>query len=371
MEYQVYNGTGSNYSSDNGSPGPYPGMPPRPPMPVDVLLDFKKYAYVITCAVGILGNILIYIVFTRTKLKKPSTSRYLAAAAVADSGYLLAVMFVKLGEFHKFRFHQLIGPCQIITFGEHAFSFLSRWYLTAVIVEKYIGVMWPRKKSEMCTVFRAKCVIICIAILGIVCYLYVTLFVGVSGNPPQCKLYGDDFSALETWAVLSKFDTIFNFVLPYLIMLILTMPIGFLTWQYHKRSVTTSETFLRRRRGQSNEGKEFKTTPLLILLSCCTLILCTPSSALRLKDFTNPFMGKRPNETDILLMGLFHYFAVLNSAIKIFVYIVASISFARELGTVFCAVRKLWKRSDSNELQTRHVLKEADEHFVISTEGTV
>lgn len=366
MNYQVYNT--SDFNSTNGED--YLTMPPRPPMPNDVLLEFKKYAYVITCVIGILGNILIYIVFTRTKLKKPSTSRYLAAAAVADSGYLLAVMFVKLEQFHKIRFHQLVGPCQIITFSEHAFSFLSRWYLTAVIVEKYIGVIWPRKKSEMCTVFRAKCVIICIAILGIVCYLYVTWFVGVFGDPPTCHLFIDNLAVVETWSFLSKLDTIFNFVLPYLIMFMLTIPIAWRTWEYHKRSMT-SERYLRRRRGPTNEDKEFKTTPLLIVLSCCTLILCLPSSALRLRDFTHQYRGGPPSDTIILMMGLFHFFVVLNSAIKVFVYILASFTFAKELGLLFCVVRKLWRRSDSNELQTRHVLKEGEEVFVKSTEGTV
>ena len=333
------------------TPRPPPPPPPPPPQPSEVLISFKKYAYLITCVVGILGNIIIFFVFTRTKLKKPSTARYLAAAAVADSGFLLVVMCIVLEDSYKVRVHSVIGPCQLITFGDHAFSFLSRWYLTAVVIEKYIGVMWPRKKSKMCTVFRAKCVIICLAIIGIVCYLYTTWFVGVVGSPPSCHLFYDVKRVYESWKILTKLDAVVNFVIPYLILLILTCLISYRSWEFHSRSMTASERFLRRRRVTTPEDKEFKTTPLLILLATSTLILSIPNSGMRILSITDNF---RPTTPIIFMMTLFHYFVVLNSAIKICIYLIASNAFARQIGKTFCLLKNVWKKTDDSELQTRH-----------------
>ncbi|XP_045195631.1 somatostatin receptor type 2-like [Mercenaria mercenaria] len=331
--------------------------PPPPAPPKDVLLNFKKYAYIITCVIGIIGNIIIFFVFTRTKLKKPSTARYLAAAAVADSGFLLVVMCVNLEEFYKIRVHSVIGPCQLITFGDHAFSFLCRWYLTAVIIEKYIGVMWPRKKTKMCTVFRAKCVIISLAIISIVSYLYMTWFVGVYGDPPVCRLFYSNKQVLESWKILTKMDSIVNFVVPYLTIFLLTCLIAYRSWEYHRRSMTASERFLRRRRVTTPEDKEFKTTPLLILLAMSTLILSIPNSAMRILAFSDDF---RPTESTMMMMHLFHYFVVLNSAIKICIYLIASNAFARQLGRSFCMLKSVLKKSDDSELQTRHITEKMD-----------
>lgn len=336
------------------TPGP-PLLPP--PQPRDLLFEFKKYAYLITCVIGIVGNIIIFFVFTKTKLKKPSTARYLAAAAVADSGFLLVVMCINLDLFYSIRMHRLVGPCQLITFGDHAFSFLSRWYLTAVIIEKYIGVMWPRKKSKMCTVFRAKCVIICLAIISIVCYLYVTWFVGVFGNPPVCNVFFSNKQVVESWKILTKMDAVINFIVPYLTIFVLTCLIAYKSWDYHRRSLTASERFLRRRRVTTPGDKEFKTTPLLILLASCTLILSVPNSISRVLMFSDSF---RPTEVSLLIMNLFHYFVVLNSAIKICIYLISSNAFARELGKTFCLITKVWKKTDDSELQTRHITANMD-----------
>ena len=342
MEYfSGFNETFFNFSLFNETWLLFPPPPLQPPGQSDILVYFKKYAYLITCIVGILGNIIIFLIYTRTKLKKPSTSRYLAAVAVADSGFLLVVMCVNLEEAYRIRVHTVIGPCQLITFGDHAFSFLSRWYLTAVIVEKFIGVMWPRKKTKMCTVFRAKCVIICLAIMGIVCYLYTTWFIGVYGDPPVCRLIYSNKQVRESWKVLSKLDAIINFVVPYLTIFNCTWMIIFGSLELRKRSRS-----LRPRRAASPAMKEFKTTPLLIMLAICTLILSVPNSVMRILAISDDFM---PTMTSMLLMTLFHYFVVLNSAIKFGIYLLASNTFARQVARLFCSVKMVCKKSNSSE----------------------
>lgn len=341
----------------------YPRGPP-PPMPRDVLESFKKYALIITSVAGMIGNILVFYVFTKTKLKRPSTARYLAATAIADTGYLLTILSINISRY--IRIHETPGLCQIISFGQYSFPFLIRWYLTSVVVEKFIGVIWPRKKSQMCTAFRAKCVIISLAITSIVCYLYVTYFFMAFEDPPMCSLI---FELVEAWQILTRIDAVVNFAIPYIVMFVLTVFIALKSWQYRKRSMTAGERFLRRRRVTTAEDKEFKTTPLLILLVTCTLLLCVPNSVSRLKELSPDF---RPSitETSILVAGLFHYFEVLNSAIKIFIYLVSSSTFARQLANLFCLIFHSRERNDTSELRNR-VTTSARDSDIIATEGVV
>lgn len=347
---------------------PSGGMPPMPPP--DLLESFKKYALVITSVIGMVGNAIVFYVFTRTKLKKPSTARYLAATAVADTGYLLTIFLINLSKYNKVGIHGAPGLCQLISFGQNAFPFLVRWYLTAVVVEKYIGVMWPRKKSQMCTVFRAKCVVISLAIMSIVCYLYLTYFFFAAENPTGCVLI---LQLLEAWHILSRMDAVINFAIPYIIMFLLTCLISYRTWQYRRRSMTASERFLRRRRVTTPEDKEFKTTPMLILLVVFTLAFCVPHSVIRLSSLSPHFQPAR-TASGLMMAGLFHYFEILNSAIKIFIYTISSNSFARQLANLFCVFGRSWKKSDTSELQNRHITNQdgsVAKTVATSTEGTV
>ncbi|XP_052807624.1 pyroglutamylated RF-amide peptide receptor-like [Mya arenaria] len=348
------NETGTNITTLTSPEQMPPMMPPQPP--TDPLLEFKKYALIITNIIGILGNFLVFYVFTRTKLKRPSTSRYLAATAIADSGYLMTVMLVSMTQHNNMRIQNRVGMCQLVQFGQHAFPFLIRWYLTAVVVDKYIGVMWPRKKSKMCTVFRAKCVIISLAIMAIVCYLYVTwFFVSYDIEPPVCSINWADKRVKDSWTILTRMDAIVNFVFPYIIMFSLTCLIAYRSWQYHQHSMSAGERFLRRRRVTTPEDKEFKTTPLLILLVSFSLLLCIPNSTSRLRELSSSDFRPQITETTLMINGLFFYFEVLNSAIRIFIYILASNSFTRQLGKIlFCTHRCKKKKSDNRELQSCH-----------------
>lgn len=356
-----------NFSAVNSTPPSRPIFLDFPMRPPDPLASFNKYAPLITSVVGILGNLVIIYVFTKTKLKRPSTARYLAATAVADTGYLFTILLINLSRYHDAVIHYTAGLCQVISFGGHAFPFLIRWYLTALVIEKYIGVMWPRKKSHMCTVFRAKCVIISLAILSIVCYLYITYFFVAMDFPPSCIIIWQLF---PTWQILTRMDAVVNFAFPYIIIFFLTCLITYRTWQYRKRSMTASERFLRRRRVTTAEDKEFKTTPLLILLVVCTLALCVPNSVVRLSELS-PNFKPSTSTSEIFIQGLFHYLELLNSAIKVLIYSVSSLSFAKQLRIIFCGCCNSWRKSDSRELQDSRATNQNESVESTFTEGIV
>ena len=355
---------------------PRPPMPP-PPLGYPPLYHFRKYAYPITIALGIVGNTFIFFIFTRTKLKRPSTSRYLAAVAIADSGFLCTALFTNLFHYHNVHIENNVGPCQLIQFGNYVFTFLSTWYLTAVIVEKYIGVSWPRKKTRLCTIFRAKCVIIGLAVLSLVCYLYITWFFGVvplQQGGKACILFTSDPGIANAWNTLTRMDAIINFAIPYIIILIMSCLIAYRTWEYRKISRSAGERFLRRQRLTTPADKEFKTTPLLLLLALTTLIFCSPNNVSSMKRvFYSDKRNFRPTLEEMYIFTIFHYLYVVNDSMKILVYITASSAFVNEIAELFCGCKRLLFRQDSGRDSNELVENGRNDTKTVatSTEGIV
>ena len=320
-----------------------------PPLPSSQVLQFQQYAYVIMNPVGIVCNLFVFYIFTKTKLKGNSTARYLAATAIADSGFLLARMVINLNEFNIPIYHQR-GVCQLVTFGQHAFPFLIRWYLCCAVVDQFIGINWPRKKPKMCTVFRAKCVVISLAMMAIVCYLYVTWFFYANHYKSigivQCTLAWDDIKVLRSWLILTKMDAVVNFCLPYILMLILTCLIAVRWWICPRSSLTTGEVIPQRRCASTPEPNEFKTTKLIVITASVSITLCAPNCVQRLRELDPTFRPSSPDAAIIMI-----YFEVLSSCIRMFIYTFCSHRFARQVGKIFtCLCRKLNIMKDNSAL---------------------
>ncbi|ESO84011.1 hypothetical protein LOTGIDRAFT_97727, partial [Lottia gigantea] len=117
------------------------------------------YIFPIIVVLGSIGNILAYLVFTRTKFRKVSSVRYLAAIAVTDTGFLWTFFLTNLQLYYQKPLLTYVGVCQLVMFLNYGFTFLSIWYMVALVVDRFIALYFPLKKPSMCTVFRAKLVI--------------------------------------------------------------------------------------------------------------------------------------------------------------------------------------------------------------------
>lgn len=86
---------------------------------------------------GLIGNILSLLVFNTTKLRRLSSSAYLSALALSDSGFLLCVLLLWIDTLNVSIFHRPI-LCQTLVYLTFIFSFLSVWIVNVLTLELYV-----------------------------------------------------------------------------------------------------------------------------------------------------------------------------------------------------------------------------------------
>ena len=138
--------------------------------------DFLTHYYTPALVlIGSTGNILSVFVFFRTKLRKLSSSYYLAALGISDTCFLLGA-FVSWLNYYNINIYNQDYYCQFFTYISGLCSFLSVWFVVAFTIERFIAVIYPLKRQIICTVKRA-CTVLCVliiigCIINIPCLIY-------------------------------------------------------------------------------------------------------------------------------------------------------------------------------------------------------
>ncbi|KAL1459128.1 hypothetical protein WDU94_011135 [Cyamophila willieti] len=74
------------------------------------------------------------------------------------------------------------GWCQTLVYLSSVFSFLSVWLIVAFTVERFIAVQYPLHRPHICTVARAKTVILCLTAASFLLHVYCFLTAGLVTN---------------------------------------------------------------------------------------------------------------------------------------------------------------------------------------------
>ncbi|XP_041369740.1 FMRFamide receptor-like isoform X1 [Gigantopelta aegis] len=167
------------------SEGPYQNItqpPPQPPAPnmcgfkppqeewekmVSFYLSGVITTIIICC--GLVGNLLTVIVLTRRTMHT-STNCFLTALAIWDSMVLTVTLFlICLYEFSD-GFTRTVWP-YVVTF-VYPFGLVAQtstiWLTVSFTVERYIAVCHPLKAAVMCTIPRARIVIVSVTVVSFI-----------------------------------------------------------------------------------------------------------------------------------------------------------------------------------------------------------
>ncbi|XP_063886882.1 neuromedin-U receptor 1-like [Scylla paramamosain] len=211
-----------------------------------VVRQLNLYYVPLLIVVGFVGNLLSCVVFLNTRLRMRSSSYYLAALAVADVTYLfiLFLVWLDLLGFNTFNVNVM---CQLEIYLGSVSSSLSVWLTVAFTVERFIAVQYPLQRPTVCTVHRAKTVILTLTGFSVTVHLYVFVTAGVivhhdEGGVPitECNLRMDYRGLMN---VINWVDTLLTLVVPFIMIVVMNTLIARQLIRFSKRYRNRDDVF--------------------------------------------------------------------------------------------------------------------------------
>ncbi|XP_037039869.1 thyrotropin-releasing hormone receptor isoform X2 [Bradysia coprophila] len=309
---------------------------------------------------GSIGNILSVMVFYKTKLRKLSSSYYLAALGVSDTCFLLTSFCQWFNFVNNYNLYNQNIFCQFFTYLSYLSNFLSVWYVVAFTVERFIAVLYPLKRQTMCTVRRAKIVLCGLTVVGSVINFPMIVYSNVvyTENSTTCGLmdeYKDDMK------IFNYVDTAVVFVIPLTSIIILNTFTGYTVWRVagvrrtmttHKRKTTsirenklhpsiqkcthpngnhsTKQSCPKTVRQKITNSSQMKVTKMLLIISSVFVCLNLPSYVARMLVFLEK------DSKPFIVLQYFAYIPYLtNFGINFILYCVSGQNFRKAILSMF------------------------------------
>ncbi|XP_055629413.1 growth hormone secretagogue receptor type 1-like isoform X2 [Toxorhynchites rutilus septentrionalis] len=334
--------------------------------------DFLTFYYTPALVViGCIGNILSVLVFFNTKLKKLSSSYYLAALGFSDTCFLLG-LFVTWLSFFQIHIYTREVYCQLFTFTSGLSSFLSVWYVVAFTFERFIVVLYPLRRQSWCTVRRAKLVIVSLTVLGILHSAPYIFFAGPQFSERSNSTICDVREEYKPQMIIFNYiDTVIVFLVPFTVILVLNSITSFTVWRVAnlRRTMTLvrrkpSSFEIRRQLSiqrtcshpnhRSNVLKhrpaisrmvnsQMKVTKMLLIVSSVFVCLNLPSYLMRVRAF----IETEPSNLTVLIQYYCYLFFITNFGINFILYCISGQNFRK-------AVIEMFNRTRRNQMNQDH-----------------
>ncbi|XP_053349803.1 thyrotropin-releasing hormone receptor [Clarias gariepinus] len=145
----------------------------------DQSIEYKVVSVLLVigvCGAGIVGNVMVILVVLTTKHMRTPTNCYLVSLAVADLIVLTAAGLPNITESLFGEWVYGYGGCLSITYLQYLGINASSCSITAFTVERYIAICHPIKAQFLCTLSRAKKIIVLVwAFTSLYCVMWFCL----------------------------------------------------------------------------------------------------------------------------------------------------------------------------------------------------
>ena len=182
-----------------------------------------KYYYT-PCAVtlGTACNVTSLVIFSRKCFRQISCTPYLIAVAAVDTALLITLL---LTWFHIYGIdtYNKGGGCQAVTLVSYVCNFLSVWCTASAVMDRTISAhQSPGTRSIFsCTRVKANVLVMLFSVVSLVVYLNISLLYGVVYINPHISVCIPIRSAFRAIHILGQADAIWNFAIPYFLIVIL------------------------------------------------------------------------------------------------------------------------------------------------------
>ncbi|XP_051920742.1 thyrotropin-releasing hormone receptor [Hippocampus zosterae] len=145
----------------------------------DYALGYKAVSVFLVsliCGLGMVGNIMVILVVLTTKHMRTPTNCYLVSLAVADLMVLTAAGLPNITDALHGQWVYGYAGCLGITYLQYLGINASSCSITAFTVERYIAICHPIKAQFLCTLSRAKKIIMLVwSLTSIYCIMWLFL----------------------------------------------------------------------------------------------------------------------------------------------------------------------------------------------------
>lgn len=290
------------------------------------------------CALGIIGNILSVIILTRSVMRS-STYSYLTALALSDTFFLFFSLLILSKDSKK--------PQRIISWDDEWYVYLfpyvhpacvtcqltSIWLTLAFTVDRYIMICHPFQAEGMCSVSRARKVIIALCIGGVFFniprffeYHTVTPIV-TTENRTQPVIDLTDIAKTSEYRTIIHSWLYFFFVagVPFLTLLVLNI---FLIIAVHNS---------RKKGKQINAKEKHRNNTTIMLISVVVIFLFCQGPALISRMVWAFENSLAISQWPWIVFGeVSNFLVIVNSAVNIVPYYFFGRKFRRQFWRLFC-----------------------------------
>lgn len=129
----------------------------------------QRVAVPLIMVIGLFGNLVTVIIMTRRRMRS-TTNMYLAALAFVDMLYLVLTFMLGLSHYPNMaerRYYLYWHLRPFLMMFTDACSNTSVWLTVTFTIERFIAVKYPMKGKVWCTEARAKKLIICVFMFGL------------------------------------------------------------------------------------------------------------------------------------------------------------------------------------------------------------
>lgn len=226
------------------------------------VLDFLHRYYIpFIILLGLVGNLLSCMVFLKTHLRLRSSSYYLAALATADFSFLISLLLVWLNNNVGWRVFNNDGWCQTVVYVSAVCSSLSVWLIVAFTVERFIAVQYPLHRPHMCTIKRAKIIVLVLTIFALASHLYSFVTAGVVKNQDGDEVCNLRIEYLQIMRIINIIDSIASLIVPLVLIIVMNTMIMRNLFKFDRRfnqepGYTTNRT--------NRENSDINLNPILV-----------------------------------------------------------------------------------------------------------
>ncbi len=301
------------------------------------------------CTSGILGIILTVIVLSR-KSMCTSTNCYLMALAIADLLFLilLANWFIQ----HRFVPHSnaytmfRIYATYAVIFMQ-VFLLTSIWLTVMLAVERYIAICRPFLATKICTVTRARIIIIGIYVFALMCRLpnfwehKVVTYADPLTNTSLTFIMETDFAYDPNYMTVYPWfmDGVVASMLPFILLLMLNVR---LIWEVRKSTQYIQRNLMVDGAANCVQKEELQITIMLISVIIVFFLCQAPYviyTAIASINSYSSSTGITSSQTFMLFKAITKLLLTLKSAINFIIYCWFSEKFWATLKQIFCMQR--------------------------------